>query len=70
MRVEPADNSIVVFPAARLHSVVPVSCPSKELANSRFVINGHVNQRVAARATTDVPMVEALAPMRPRRAAQ
>src|SRR5262249_13352080 len=44
-RVQPEDNCIVFFPSAYYHSVVPVSCPSKEYANSRFVINGHVSRR-------------------------
>jgi tetratricopeptide (TPR) repeat protein len=41
-RVVPEDNSLVLFPSAYWHSVVPVSCPSKQYADSRFVINGHV----------------------------
>ncbi len=45
-RVVPEDNSIVFFPSAYWHSVIPVSCPSKEYADSRFVINGHVSRRV------------------------
>jgi len=54
-RIVPEDNSIVLFPSAYWHSVVPVSCPSKEFADSRFVINGHVSKRVPR------PVVEATA---------
>jgi SM-20-related protein len=48
--VEPQDNSIIIFPSPYYHCVVPVSCPSKEFADSRFVINGHVSKRVATAA--------------------
>jgi hypothetical protein len=43
-RIVPQDNSIIFFPSAYWHSVIPVSCPSKEYADSRFVINGHVSK--------------------------
>jgi Rps23 Pro-64 3,4-dihydroxylase Tpa1-like proline 4-hydroxylase len=55
-RIEPEDNSIVFFPSACFHSVVPVSCPSQELANSRFVINGHFSRRAPAAA--NAPEIE------------
>jgi Rps23 Pro-64 3,4-dihydroxylase Tpa1-like proline 4-hydroxylase len=55
-RIEPEDNSIVFFPSACYHSVVPVSCPSQEFANSRFVINGHFSRH--APAATDAPEIE------------
>ncbi len=47
-RVVPEDNSVVFFPPNFFHSVVPVRCPSKEFADSRFVINGHVRKRLEA----------------------
>jgi Rps23 Pro-64 3,4-dihydroxylase Tpa1-like proline 4-hydroxylase len=45
-RIVPDNNSIIIFPSAYWHSVIPVSCPSKEFVDSRFVINGHVSKRV------------------------
>ena len=53
--VQPEDNSLVFFPSACYHSVVPVGCPSKEFADSRFVINGHVGKRVPAKPAVDAP---------------
>jgi hypothetical protein len=44
-RIVPENNSIVFFPSACWHSVVPVSCPSKRFEDCRFVINGHVSKR-------------------------
>jgi Rps23 Pro-64 3,4-dihydroxylase Tpa1-like proline 4-hydroxylase len=46
-RVEPEDNSIVFFPSGCYHSVVPVKCPTKQIADSRFAINGHVSKKAA-----------------------
>jgi len=43
-RVVPEDNSIIFFPSNFFHSVVPVRCPSREFADSRFVINGFVRK--------------------------
>ena len=37
--VEPAHNTLVFFPAWMPHEVLPVSCPSKRFADSRFAIN-------------------------------
>lgn len=42
--VEPRNNSIVFFPSRYLHEVLPVSCPSKTFANSRFTINGWIRR--------------------------
>jgi Rps23 Pro-64 3,4-dihydroxylase Tpa1-like proline 4-hydroxylase len=69
--IVPEDNCIVLFPSVYWHSVVPISCPSKQFADSRFVINGHVSDReykpvveaasdngdrLAARITTGEPV--------------
>jgi Rps23 Pro-64 3,4-dihydroxylase Tpa1-like proline 4-hydroxylase len=43
--VEPRNNSIVFFPSRYLHEVLPVSCPSKDFADSRFTINGWVRRQ-------------------------
>jgi hypothetical protein len=48
-RVVPEDNSIVLFPPNFYHCVVPIRCPSREFMDSRFVINGHVHQRMEAK---------------------
>lgn len=45
-RVEPRNNSIVFFLSRYLHEVLPVSCPSKAFADSRFTINGWVRRQV------------------------
>ncbi len=42
--VEPRNNSIVFFPSHYLHEVLPVSCPTKAFADSRFTINGWVRR--------------------------
>ncbi|MBD2387463.1 2OG-Fe(II) oxygenase [Cylindrospermum sp. FACHB-282] len=42
--VEPRNNSIVFFPSRYMHEVLPVSCPSKAFADSRFTINGWVRR--------------------------
>lgn len=42
--VEPRNNSIVFFLSRYLHEVLPVSCPSKAFADSRFTINGWVRR--------------------------
>lgn len=43
--VEPSNNSIVFFPSRYLHEVLPVSCPSKAFADSRFTINGWIRRQ-------------------------
>jgi Rps23 Pro-64 3,4-dihydroxylase Tpa1-like proline 4-hydroxylase len=43
--VEPVNNSIVFFPSRYLHEVLPVNCPSKAFADSRFTINGWVRRQ-------------------------
>lgn len=42
--VEPERNSLLVFPSWAPHEVMPVSCPSKRFADSRFAINCWVHQ--------------------------
>ncbi len=42
--VEPRNNSIVFFLSRYMHEVLPVSCPSKAFADSRFTINGWVRR--------------------------
>jgi SM-20-related protein len=36
----PRQNTIVFFPSSYEHEVLPVSCPSRTFANSRFTANG------------------------------
>lgn len=43
-KVEPRNNSIVFFLSRYMHEVLPVSCPSKAFADSRFTINGWVRR--------------------------
>lgn len=37
--IEPERNTLLVFPSWAPHEVMPVSCPSKRFADSRFAIN-------------------------------
>ena len=37
--IEPAYNSLLVFPSWAAHEVTPVSCPSQRFVDSRFAIN-------------------------------
>ena len=43
--VEPHNNSIVFFLSRYLHEVLPVRCPSKAFADSRFTINGWLRRQ-------------------------
>jgi len=38
--IYPLQNQIVVFPSCYLHEILPVICPSREFADSRFTVNG------------------------------
>jgi Rps23 Pro-64 3,4-dihydroxylase Tpa1-like proline 4-hydroxylase len=40
--IEPRNNSIVFFPSRYIHEVLPVNCPSKAFADSKFTINGWI----------------------------
>jgi Rps23 Pro-64 3,4-dihydroxylase Tpa1-like proline 4-hydroxylase len=40
--VEPIHNSIVFFLSRYLHEVLPVRCPSRQFADSRFTVNGWI----------------------------
>lgn len=42
--VTPINNSIVFFPSHYMHEVLPIHCPSRQFADSRFTINGWVRQ--------------------------
>jgi SM-20-related protein len=42
--VEPRNNSIVFFLSRYHHEVLPVSCPSRDFADSRFTINGWIRR--------------------------
>lgn len=42
--VEPQNNSIVFFLSRYMHEVLPVNCPSKAFADSRFTINGWIRR--------------------------
>jgi Rps23 Pro-64 3,4-dihydroxylase Tpa1-like proline 4-hydroxylase len=43
--IQPRNNTIVFFPSRCMHEVLPVVCPSKAFADSRFTINGWVRHR-------------------------
>lgn len=42
--VEPRQNQIVFFPSFLMHEVLPVHCPSRSFADSRFTFNGWLHQ--------------------------
>ena len=42
--ITPDDNSIIFFPSHYMHEVMPIQCPSRNFAHSRFTINGWVRQ--------------------------
>ena len=38
--VSPRQNTLVLFPSSYSHEVLPVKCPSRRFAHSRFTVNG------------------------------
>ena len=42
--IEPRNNSIVFFLSRHMHEVLPVRCPSKSFADSRFTVNGWIRR--------------------------
>ena len=42
--IEPRNNSIIFFLSRYMHEVLPVRCPSKSFADSRFTVNGWVRR--------------------------
>lgn len=38
--IEPRNNSIVFFDSRCKHEVIPIHCPSRQFAHSRFTLNG------------------------------
>ena len=43
-RITPLRNSIVFFPSACWHQVIPVQCGTDDLEDGRWVLNGHVRR--------------------------
>lgn len=43
-KIEPRDNSVVLFLSRYMHEVLPVYCPSRSFADSRFTVNGWVRR--------------------------
>ena len=42
--VVPEQNTMVLFPSSLLHKVLPVKCPSRAFADSRFTLNGWLHR--------------------------
>lgn len=42
-RIVPEQNCVIFFPSLRLHEVLPVYCPSRQFADSRFTFNGWIH---------------------------
>ena len=43
-RIEPARNSLVLFPSSYYHEVLPVRCESESFEDSRFTVNGWLHR--------------------------
>lgn len=43
--LEPLDNRLVLFPSAARHEILPVRCPSRAFADSRFTLNGWIRRK-------------------------
>jgi SM-20-related protein len=41
--IEPKDNSAIFFPSHTMHEVLPVTCASRQFADSRFTVNGWIS---------------------------
>jgi SM-20-related protein len=48
--VPPSQNSLAIFPAWARHEVMPVACPSRDFADSRFAINCWVRRAAVGAA--------------------
>jgi tetratricopeptide (TPR) repeat protein len=42
--LEPLDNRLVLFPSAARHEILPVRCPGRQFADSRFTLNGWIRR--------------------------
>lgn len=42
--LDPLDNRLVLFPSAARHEILPVRCPSRDFADSRFTLNGWIRR--------------------------
>ncbi|MEP0910091.1 2OG-Fe(II) oxygenase [Leptolyngbya sp. GB1-A1] len=42
--IDPRNNSIVLFLSRYMHEVLPVRCPSRSFADSRFTVNGWIRR--------------------------
>jgi Rps23 Pro-64 3,4-dihydroxylase Tpa1-like proline 4-hydroxylase len=42
--VRPSQNRMVLFPSDRLHEVMPVSCPARDLLDTRLTLNGWLHR--------------------------
>ena len=44
-RIEPLQNSLVIFPSNYVHEVTPVECDTQDFMDGRFTVNGWVRRR-------------------------
>ena len=42
--IHPLQNQVVFFPSYCLHEILPVGCPSGQLSDSRFTVNGWIHR--------------------------
>lgn len=58
--VEPQHNRLVVFPSHYFHEVLPIRCPSRRFADSRFTINGWLRHKAGDRVERPRVSIERL----------
>jgi Rps23 Pro-64 3,4-dihydroxylase Tpa1-like proline 4-hydroxylase len=55
--ITPRQNTLVLFPSFLNHEVLPVKCPTRKFANSRFTANGWIIRVEETSAETNAPLV-------------
>jgi Rps23 Pro-64 3,4-dihydroxylase Tpa1-like proline 4-hydroxylase len=55
--ITPRQNTLVLFPSFLNHEVLPVKCPTRKFANSRFTANGWIIRAEETSAEANAPLV-------------
>jgi excisionase family DNA binding protein len=55
--ITPSQNTLVLFPSSYNHEVLPVKCPTRKFANSRFTANGWIIRAEASNGEAYPPLV-------------
>jgi hypothetical protein len=56
--ITPSQNTVVLFPSSYNHEVLPVRCPTRKFAHSRFTANGWLIREADAADETNAPSDE------------